>query len=486
MSWCFYLSYARLDRGRFVERFFEDLSKAVRSELGLSNYTAVGFINRHDAPESVRSQVAVEQALKTSRTMVALLSPGYFQTDYMAKEWQVFQKRIQVDDRQKPSISTERSDTLVLPIIWIPWDDTPTSLVSKAACYIGNPDNIYNSAGMLYFMRSATLLEYGEVIKAIVHRILNNLKEGGLPPPRSAMPDTPLTYSTVIQPEPPSEKPRAFVIDDQEVVRNVLVETLLFSDFVAHGFDAAEPALAQALGESKQRGMPDLFVVDLQLGSGQMQGIDLIKELNERNVPSAIIAITGHGELEEAARLGAVAVSKPFNLFELIGKMKDAATWGRNQRLYRQGLLKTSDPSRRNRPVFLSYSTEDKTTATGLRRNIEFQGFGVWYDKDTIPPGHDWRNEITKGIDEARVFIALISGSYVASPPCIGELIRFYHRKKADPQLVLIPVMLDSSEELQEDHRIKPILKDHFVDLSRHYLDGLTVLLTSIERALIR
>jgi DNA-binding response OmpR family regulator len=174
----------------------------------------------------------------------------------------------------------------------------------------------------------------------------------------------------------------AFVLDDDEQVRNLLLECLRFSNFEAHGCSEAEKLLS-AIYDTRLplEDLPDLIVVDLQLQPSRMQGIELVSELTERNIPSEILAISGNlppGDLVEAIKVGASdAIPKPFDIFELVKKMELLAGIGMKRRLYRLGLEDKMDESRLRRPVFLSYANQDRVTANGLRRNMEAKDIAV-------------------------------------------------------------------------------------------------------------
>jgi DNA-binding response OmpR family regulator len=286
----------------------------------------------------------------------------------------------------------------------------------------------------------------------------------------------------------------AFVLDDDEQVRNLLLECLRFSNFEAHGYSEAERLLS-AICDTRlpPQDQPDLIVIDLQLQPNKMQGIQLVSELTERNVPSEILAISGNlppADLVEAIKVGASeAIPKPFDVFELVKKMELLAKIGMNRRLYRLGAENRThemDSSRLRRPVFLSYSDRDRTLANGLRRNMEAKDIAVWYAPTSLDVGDEWRRRIEDAIDQASVFVPLITDNYPASSVCVGELMRFYRRMSPDKsQLLLLPVLAALSEEVKRHPVVQSVLgKYQYVDISVRFIDGLTALLGRIQRAL--
>jgi DNA-binding NarL/FixJ family response regulator len=105
---------------------------------------------------------------------------------------------------------------------------------------------------------------------------------------------------------------RTLVVEDDSQVREVLVETLRFSDFEAFGYDEAEKLLHD-LDQSTmvpQNG-PDLIVVDLELKADKMQGLDLIATLAKRDEPAEVLAISSKppaADLASAMRIGVAAI----------------------------------------------------------------------------------------------------------------------------------------------------------------------------------
>jgi FixJ family two-component response regulator len=284
---------------------------------------------------------------------------------------------------------------------------------------------------------------------------------------------------------------KAFVVDDDAHVRDLLVECLRFSDFDAVGYDTAERLLNEvSLADFSPEGLPDLIIVDLQLQLGKMQGLELIGKLAELNIPSEVIAISGNhpnADLVEAVKIGAGAmVPKPFDdIIYLMKKMEHLAQIGMKRRLKLNG----RDRTRQQRPVFLSYCDDDVRLATGLRRNIESRDIDVWYAPSTLSVGDEWRPIIEAGIDQASVFIALITDNYVNSPVCFAELLRFYRRTETSTELrpLLLPVLAGLSEHGVKHYLIRPILDRYqHIDLSVRFIDALTAILGRINLQILQ
>ncbi len=72
--------------------------------------------------------------------------------------------------------------------------------------------------------------------------------------------------------------------------------------------------------------------------------------------------------------------------------------------------------------VFISYSRKDIEFAKRLTAELQKSDLDFWIDWEGIPPTVDWWKEIEKGIEEANVFIFLISPDSAASQICRQEI----------------------------------------------------------------
>jgi two-component system response regulator FixJ len=112
--------------------------------------------------------------------------------------------------------------------------------------------------------------------------------------------------------------PPISVIDDDARIREALTLLLARSGIASQPFESAEDFLC-----ALPAGQPVCGLVDVCLP--QMSGLELLKVLRERGIESALIMISGHGNVAmavEAMRQGAVHfIEKPFDpetLLELV------------------------------------------------------------------------------------------------------------------------------------------------------------------------
>ena len=291
--------------------------------------------------------------------------------------------------------------------------------------------------------------------------------------------------------KPTSDPHTVWILENNKAVREMLEENLEFSGYSVKGFEEAEAVEDELYSDIQKNKMPDLFIVDLVLNDDKMQGLDFIAMMTEKSVPiPPIIAISGHlpaCDLVKAIDAGAWGTfSKPLNMIELHKKVAKYTVIGRNKRNFSIGRL---DRNRLHRPVFLSYQNEDRRRAGSLRNQIEAIDIGVWYAPDTVEPGNKWRLEVRKGIEEAQVFIALLTDHYTESPPCMAELVNFYERLTTESKPpVLIPIVYKLSEKARNNPTINQLLREvHYVDMSReeNFLDALTAILGRLPRVIL-
>ena len=122
-----------------------------------------------------------------------------------------------------------------------------------------------------------------------------------------------------------SQEPTVFVVDDDDAVRDSLMELV---DSV--GLNAEEYASAQAFLDSYDGRRPGCLVLDIRMPG--MSGLDLQDRLTEKGSALPIIFITGHGDVPMAVRAmqhGAVDfIQKPFRDQELLDRINDALEKG--------------------------------------------------------------------------------------------------------------------------------------------------------------
>lgn len=72
--------------------------------------------------------------------------------------------------------------------------------------------------------------------------------------------------------------------------------------------------------------------------------------------------------------------------------------------------------------LFVSYSRQDTEFTRRLTDRLQADGLEAWVDWQDIPPSVDWMKEIQKGIEDADVFLFLVSPDSIASRICADEV----------------------------------------------------------------
>ena len=67
--------------------------------------------------------------------------------------------------------------------------------------------------------------------------------------------------------------------------------------------------------------------------------------------------------------------------------------------------------------IFISYASADRGRAEKLSTYLESKGYDVWFDK-ALEPAEQYRDEILKEVDDARVVIVIWTPTSVRSEWC--------------------------------------------------------------------
>jgi len=125
--------------------------------------------------------------------------------------------------------------------------------------------------------------------------------------------------------------------------------------------------------------------------------------------------------------------------------------------------------------VFISYSRKDIEFAKRLTAELQKSDLDFWIDWEGIPPTVDWWQEIEKGIEEADIFLFLISPDSATSTVCKREIECAAKNGKR-----LIPVVVRETEA-GETHSELQHLNYIFFRENDDFATSLTKLLTAIQ-----
>jgi WD40 repeat protein len=89
--------------------------------------------------------------------------------------------------------------------------------------------------------------------------------------------------------------------------------------------------------------------------------------------------------------------------------------------------------------VFISYSRKDIAFARLIRESLQQSQIETWIDWERIPVGEKWWDEICHAIEDANVFMFIISNTSIGSPVCKDEIDHALKNHKR-----IIPILVDN------------------------------------------
>jgi len=96
--------------------------------------------------------------------------------------------------------------------------------------------------------------------------------------------------------------------------------------------------------------------------------------------------------------------------------------------------------------IFVSYAREDQVPAEALVSFLRAAGFDVWFDKDNLYAGQDWKVVIEQEIARARLLIICLSQNSIDKTGFVQKEMRLALQQaelRPSSQVYIIPVNLD-------------------------------------------
>lgn len=186
----FFLSYARAD-GSYVTKFLHDVAQQVRSkEEALSRFDPgdIGFMDRASTEPGDDWDHALLDALRHARVLVCMLSRGYLASEYCAKEFEVFRRRI---EEYRARLSPGQRPRLILPVL-----GHPLARLGKLPPAISQLQYDHVDFGELYPQKGLFVLsnnsryreEYDQFLDAFTWKLVDAAREHPLPPSAAVRP----------------------------------------------------------------------------------------------------------------------------------------------------------------------------------------------------------------------------------------------------------------------------------------------------------
>ena len=115
--------------------------------------------------------------------------------------------------------------------------------------------------------------------------------------------------------------PHAFIVDDEDMVRNSLAGLLRAIGVPSTGFPSGEVFLERFTGDEQ-----GCLIVDIRMPG--MSGLDMVEELQHRGSALPVIVMTGHtdeGSVQRLATLRTLGLlEKPFSVAQLKDMLRRA------------------------------------------------------------------------------------------------------------------------------------------------------------------
>ena len=521
----FFLSYAEADEGPAVQKIFRDLSVAIRVREGLPDTEIVGcsgverFENR-------------EEGLRTSRMMLALISSNYL-SDYAAeRDWHTFEQRkariTRINWSRHPGPLPKA--VAAAPVFPRQLNGNGYAPLAVMIAAIGKYEAQYtefvnNLADYIIGSQtSSELSELDSTSEKVPNTFEHREKAKMSPPPTDPPPNrkvkrivnnnvnqiiidgafvngvdenfketaaSPATVEVPAKTTEVDEKLSVFAIDDEPDYVEKIETTAGLSGFEVKGYTDGNQLLNDLSRVLKSRREPDLIVINPELIVRGTHNYKLLDALLETKVPSGLLAISHNPDM--ARQLSEAGISdlvenlpKPFDSDDLVPLMQDQAKIGREKKIRR--IKKYQDGRSEERPAFLSHSSRDAAMASKICQWLELREIEVWYTRECVDPGDEWKQKVMRGLARCEVFIALISNNFAGSQYCEAELgIAMARWKKEANNLRVIPVHYNSPTTALEQRHIKKCERFQKVTLSdSEWVPGIRDLLNSVQKHLKR
>ncbi|PZN98320.1 MAG: hypothetical protein DCF30_14370 [Hyphomicrobiales bacterium] len=96
--------------------------------------------------------------------------------------------------------------------------------------------------------------------------------------------------------------------------------------------------------------------------------------------------------------------------------------------------------------IFVSYAAEDRPVAESVVHSLRARGHDVFFDRDSLPPGHSYEDQIAASIQAADLLVYLVSPHSVSPKSFTLTELGLAERKWASPARRVLPVMVESTD----------------------------------------
>lgn len=104
--------------------------------------------------------------------------------------------------------------------------------------------------------------------------------------------------------------------------------------------------------------------------------------------------------------------------------------------------------------IFISYANVDKISYVDeLKKSLDKLKIRIFYDKDTLEWGDNWKNKILEGVSKSEFAIIVISGNFFGREWTEKELNELLNRQNHNGQKIILPILYNITvAQLQEKY----------------------------------
>lgn len=125
--------------------------------------------------------------------------------------------------------------------------------------------------------------------------------------------------------------------------------------------------------------------------------------------------------------------------------------------------------------VFLSYSRSDSQIVDKIAQDLQREGIEIWFDRQDIKPGQNWKEQIEKALNDASFLIVFISKNSLQSRAVQLEYRAAFENQKRTGGTRLIPILLEKVELPEFLSTIQ------YIDFTESYYQGMQKLLNTLH-----
>jgi hypothetical protein len=103
--------------------------------------------------------------------------------------------------------------------------------------------------------------------------------------------------------------------------------------------------------------------------------------------------------------------------------------------------------------IFISHASADKISyVEELKASLSKLKVNIFYDKDTLQWGDNWKNKILEGVEKAEFAIIVISENFFGREWTEIELNEFFNRQNQNGQKIILPLLHNISIDQLKVH----------------------------------